>query len=398
MPWNLTGNGGTNPKKDFIGTTDLKAVVVRTNKKEALRVDPNGNVGIGTPNPQNQLHVGAGSSSIAASRVNAVVASNNPDAGMAIAQNGGVNVLLQASTSGGFFGTTSNHPLALRTNDQDAVVVDATGKVGVGVDASFLGSISSKMVVGGSPVGPTTPPNGLTVLGATVNGIPRSSIIIEPDLPSITIVAGGVQGQTLEIDSGGIGNPSGQLILFTGQQIVITAGVGGLVLNSDLTVNGNAKFQGGKQGFLVDEFVNCSGTVLERGDLLTLRRTDARERYSDRIPIPQVELAREAYAVEVCGVVDGPVVQPEHRCDDAISAEVPPGARGLMVTIGCYADCKVDADVVPIEVGDLLTASSTPGHAQKVLDRSRAVGAIVGKALKAVEKGKATIPILVLLH
>ena len=83
---------------------------------------------------------------------------------------------------------------------------------------------------------------------------------------------------------------------------------------------------------------------------------------------------------------------------DAISAEVPPGARGLMVTIGCYADCKVDADVVPIEVGDLLTASSTPGHAQKVLDRSRAVGAIVGKALKAVEKGKATIPILVLLH
>jgi hypothetical protein len=67
-------------------------------------------------------------------------------------------------------------------------------------------------------------------------------------------------------------------------------------------------------------------------------------------------------------------------------------------SIGCYAECKVDADVVPIEVGDLLTASSTPGHAQKVLDRSRAVGAIVGKALKAVEKGKATIPILVLLH
>lgn len=169
------------------------------------------------------------------------------------------------------------------------------------------------------------------------------------------------------------------------------AALGGLTINSDLTVNGNAKFQGGKQGFLVDEFINCSETVLERGDLLTLRRTEAEERYGDRIPVPQVELAHEAYAVAVCGVVDGPALQSERRCHDAICAEVPPGARGLMVTIGCYADCKVDADVVPIEVGDLLTTSSTPGHAQKALDRSQAVGAIVGKALKAVEKGKATI-------
>jgi len=58
-----------------------------------------------------------------------VIASGNPDAGIAIAQNSGVNVLLQASGAGAFIGTTSNHALVLRTVDQDRVVVDNRGDV-----------------------------------------------------------------------------------------------------------------------------------------------------------------------------------------------------------------------------------------------------------------------------
>ena len=288
--------------------------------------------------------------------------------------------------------------------------VQGTSAGGAGIRATgtpaghFEGDVE---ITGNVAVGGSSSPNigRLTVSGPLVSGIPQGQIIIDPE--SGTISVDGLQtqievhspGQSLEISSGGIS--SGAFVIgmgFPDKNAITIDSPGGLVITSSLTVNGNAKFQGGKQGFLVDEFVNCAETVLERGDLLTLRKTEAKERYGDRIPVPQVELAREAYAVEVCGVVDGPVVQPEHRCHDAISAEVSPGARGLMVTIGCYADCKVDADVVPIEVGDLLTESSTPGHAQKVLDRSGAVGAIVGKALKAVAKGKATIPILVLLH
>ena len=247
--------------------------------------------------------------------------------------------------------------------------------------------VSNRVKVGGSLDGELVilGPRGLISLGAN-----EGDVLISGILPQINLnLRDPTQGNpSLGIDNSGIGS----------SQPMAIAANGGLTINCDLTVNGFAKFNGGKQGFLVDEFVNCSETVLERGDLLTLRRTEAKERYGDRIPIPEVELAHEGYAVAVCGVVDGPALQSERRCHDAICAEVPPGARGLMVTIGCYADCKVDADVVPIEVGDLLTTSSTPGHAQKVLDRSRAVGALAGKALKAVEKGKATIPILVLLH
>jgi hypothetical protein len=48
-----------------------------------------------------------------------------------------------------------------------------------------------------------------------------------------------------------------------------------------------------------------------------------------------------------------------------------------MVTLGAFACCKVDADVAPVEAGDLLTVSSTRGYAQKLLDPRAPAGAIV---------------------
>src|SRR5215207_7596924 len=38
MPWELTGNSGTNPANDFLGTTDDQPLVIRTNGTEALRI------------------------------------------------------------------------------------------------------------------------------------------------------------------------------------------------------------------------------------------------------------------------------------------------------------------------------------------------------------------------
>ena len=71
---------------------------------------------------------------------------------------------------------------------------------------------------------------------------------------------------------------------------------------------------------------------------------------------------------------------------------------GDMVTLGAYSFCKVDANIAPIEPGDLLTTSPTKGHAQKVLDPTKASGAILGKALGSLKKGKGKIPVLVSFH
>lgn len=60
--------------------------------------------------------------------------------------------------------------------------------------------------------------------------------------------------------------------------------------------------------------------------------------------------------------------------------------------------CKVDADESPVKVGDLLTTSSTPGHAMAARDHQRAFGAVIGKALAPLRSGKALVPILVSLQ
>jgi hypothetical protein len=60
--------------------------------------------------------------------------------------------------------------------------------------------------------------------------------------------------------------------------------------------------------------------------------------------------------------------------------------------------CMVDASEAPISIGDLMTTSSTPGHAMKALDSTRAFGAVIGKALRALNDGCGLVPILVALQ
>ncbi len=55
--WTLTGNSGTNPATNFVGTTDAQDLVVRTNNIERVRVEAGGDVGIGTNNPNHSLHL-----------------------------------------------------------------------------------------------------------------------------------------------------------------------------------------------------------------------------------------------------------------------------------------------------------------------------------------------------
>ena len=57
-----------------------------------------------------------------------------------------------------------------------------------------------------------------------------------------------------------------------------------------------------------------------------------------------------------------------------------------------------DATNGPIEPGDLLTSSDLPGHAMKVSDHGRAMGAILGKAMTGLSEGQGLILTLVSLQ
>jgi hypothetical protein len=54
--WSLTGNSGTNPPTNFLGTTDAKRLVFKTDSIERMTILSNGNVGVGTTAPTFLFH------------------------------------------------------------------------------------------------------------------------------------------------------------------------------------------------------------------------------------------------------------------------------------------------------------------------------------------------------
>ncbi len=60
--------------------------------------------------------------------------------------------------------------------------------------------------------------------------------------------------------------------------------------------------------------------------------------------------------------------------------------------------CWADATHGAIQPGDLITTSDTPGHAMKVADHAQAQGAVLGKAMTTLEKGKGLVLVLVSLQ
>ncbi len=55
--WSTTGNLGTTPAINFVGTTDNSGLAFRTNSTERMRLTPTGELGVGTSTPASLLHL-----------------------------------------------------------------------------------------------------------------------------------------------------------------------------------------------------------------------------------------------------------------------------------------------------------------------------------------------------
>lgn len=86
QPWNLPGNGGTNPSTNYVGTTDNNALMLRTNATQRLRINatqtytigpfsgqgkfgavglsPNNTLWANGPGPFSRLHLHDGTTSV----------------------------------------------------------------------------------------------------------------------------------------------------------------------------------------------------------------------------------------------------------------------------------------------------------------------------------------------
>lgn len=105
-------------------------------------------------------------------------------------------------------------------------------------------------------------------------------------------------------------------------------------------------------------------------------------------------MARGAYNRCVAGIVSGA----NGLSVGAVLGNVPGSEDAPPVALSGRVWCLCDAASGPIGPGDLLTTAGTPGHAMKVTDYDRAQGAILGKAMTALDKGRGLVLVLVTLQ
>jgi len=120
----------------------------------------------------------------------------------------------------------------------------------------------------------------------------------------------------------------------------------------------------------------------EPGEVMVLTETDL------------LQPCTKAYDKKVVGVISGA----GNYKPGIVLDKQNTGANRKPIAMMGKVYCKVDADISPIETGDMLTTSNIPGYAMKAIDPFKAFGAVIGKALASLSEGKGLIPILVVLQ
>ncbi|HEX7285604.1 MAG TPA: hypothetical protein VF532_05445 [Candidatus Angelobacter sp.] len=163
-------------------------------------------------------------------------------------------------------------------------------------------------------------------------------------------------------------------------------------------------FGGGGKTFRVDAAGNVFATAYNIGGAdfaESVEPAGAKDDYHsgdvvviDTTARRRVGLARKPYSTLVAGIYStkpGVLATPYAMDDPRLVKEIPLAIVGIV-------PCKVSAENGPIRAGDLLVTSATPGYAMKGTERSRMLGAVLGKALEPLPAGKGMIEILVTLQ
>jgi hypothetical protein len=140
-------------------------------------------------------------------------------------------------------------------------------------------------------------------------------------------------------------------------------------------------FTGGGADFAESVDVAEAVDAYEPGDVMVVDPTSNR----------RFAISREPYSSLVAGIYStkpGMLGSRASMDGKQIAQEIPMAVVGIVPT-------KVSAENGPIQRGDLLVTSSTPGYAMKGTDRGRMLGAVVGKALEPLAEGTGTIEVLV---
>lgn len=172
----------------------------------------------------------------------------------------------------------------------------------------------------------------------------------------------------------------------------------GLWIDHDLHVFGKAYHSGGCGDIAENVAVQPDATIPPAGSVVCIDPD-----HSDRF-----KLCTTAYDSTVAGIVStdpNSVIDPSVIGADGKKRMLSQVHSTIPLALVGRVDCLADATTVEIRIGDMLTSSSTPGHAMKAepeLINGKPFlpsGVIIGKALGALPKGqKGTIKVLLSLR
>jgi hypothetical protein len=110
--------------------------------------------------------------------------------------------------------------------------------------------------------------------------------------------------------------------------------------------------------------------------------------------VGKLVVSQSAYDCKVAGVISGAGgINPGMVMGQ--EGSIAHGEHPIALTGRVWTLC--DASSAPIEPGDLLTTSDTPGHAMKAADSTRSQGAVIGKAMSRLARGERGL-VLVLVN
>jgi hypothetical protein len=190
---------------------------------------------------------------------------------------------------------------------------------------------------------------------------------------------------TLSNGNVGIGTTTPGALLEVDGNMKLTAGSGASITFPDNSIQSTA-WNGTTLGGDYAESIDVSGdrTAYEPGDMIVINPSAP----------GKFNKSERSYSKLVAGVYStkpGLVGRRVTADRPDKEAEIPMAMMGIVPT-------KVTTENGPIEPGDLLVSSSTPGYAMKGTDRDRLTGAVIGKALAPLKSGSGIIEVLLALQ
>lgn len=214
--------------------------------------------------------------------------------------------------------------------------------------------------------------------GPGVIGVSKTWHGVYGETPSTTGGAG-VWGEHKGAGSGVVGVSQGGAGVYGKGGRVAGFFEGNVEVKGDLEVTGDIRLANAD---CAEDFDIADASSVEPGTVMVLGQEGA------------LHASQQPYDKRVAGVISGAgAYKPGIVLD-----QQPARPDRLPVALLGKVYCKVDADNAPIEVGDLLTTSSVPGHAMKAAEPLKAFGAVIGKALRPLREGQGLIPILIALQ